>query len=157
MTKPKPSSPKSSAAAKPDPIRALSANLRAALPDLKKLLEECTNHWGYEDPVYRYYHQSFKLYRLQDVTAKIVQRLQVLAPDRQLNALFMQIVEEGTGKTFQLADNQRWSEVTRPIVEAFFHARYFLEMAVRHGGARRRSALSLPSGWAAFLYLYDLR
>jgi hypothetical protein len=50
-----------------------------------------------------------------------------------LNAWFRTIVDEGTGKAFEPEHNQRWLEVTRPIVEAFFHAGYFLEMAVRHG------------------------
>jgi len=53
--------------------------------------------------------------------------------------------------------NRRWLEVTRPIVEAFFHAQYFLEMAVRYGRQLKRPPRQLPSGWAAFLYLYDLR
>ena len=44
-----------------------------------------------------------------------------------------------------------------PIVEAFFHAKYFLEMAVRYGRTLESPPRKLPSGWAAFLYLYDLR
>ena len=67
------------------------------------------------------------------------------------------IVQDGTGKSFESEHNQRWLEVTRPIVEAFFHARYFLEMAVRYGKALQAPPNALPSGWAAFLYLYDLR
>ncbi|HTP49195.1 MAG TPA: hypothetical protein VMK42_00730 [Anaeromyxobacteraceae bacterium] len=58
---------------------------------------------------------------------------------------------------FQIADNERWCEVTRPMLEAFFHARFFLEMAVRYGYELEAPPRSLPSGWAAFLYLYDLR
>jgi hypothetical protein len=50
-----------------------------------------------------------------------------------------------------------WLETTRPIVEAFFHARYFLEMAVRYGKKLKMPPAMLPSGWAAFLYLYNLR
>ena len=34
--------------------------------------------------------------------------------------------------SFTLDDNARWSAATRPILEAFFHARFFLEMAVRY-------------------------
>jgi hypothetical protein len=50
------------------------------------------------------------------------------------------------------------SEVTsRPIVEAFLHARYFLEMAVRYGRELKATPMPLPSGLAALLYLYDLR
>src|SRR6266567_7691723 len=50
-----------------------------------------------------------------------------------------------------------WLEVTGPIVEAFFHAHYFLEMAVRYGKQLQHPPRQLPSGWAAFLYLYNLR
>ena len=37
---------------------------------------------GFEDPIYRFYHQSFKVYALQNETARIVRVLQSLAPDR---------------------------------------------------------------------------
>jgi hypothetical protein len=47
--------------------------------------------------------------------------------------------------------------VTRPIVEAFFHARFFLEMAVRYGNELDKAPHMLPSGWAALFYLYELR
>jgi hypothetical protein len=66
-------------------------------------------------------------------------------------------VSQGTGKKFVLDHNNRWLKVTRPIVEAFFHARYMLEMAVKYGKELERPPNCLPSGWAAFLYLYDLR
>ena len=138
-------------------VRGLFSNLKASLPALAKLVDEHSSHWSYEDPVYRFYHQSFKVYGLQQATTPIVAALQALAPDRKLNEWFLRIVEEGTGKTFELEHNQRWLEVTRPIVEAFFHARYFLEMAVRYGRELDAPPNLLPSGWAAFLQLYDLR
>lgn len=134
----------------------LLANLRVALPVLRTLLEAVDDEWGYEDPVYRFYHGSFKVYRLQETTKRIVATLRELLPDRPLNKMFMQIVESGTGKTFDYSHNQRWMIETRPIVEAFFHARFFLEMAVRYGELTEAPGL-LPSGWAAFLYFYDLR
>jgi hypothetical protein len=138
-------------------VQEIFAHLRASLPELEKLLHDCQSHWGYEDPVYRFYHQSFKVYALQETTAAIVAALQSLAPERALNDSFMQIVKDGTGKRFERAHNGRWLEVTRPIVEAFFHARYFLEMAVRYGKQLKQPPRQLPSGWAAFLYLYNLR
>ena len=133
------------------------ARLRTSLPELEKLLRDCQSHWGYEDPVYRFYHQSLKVYALQETTSAIVAALQSLALDRKLNESFMTIVRDGTGKTFEAEHNRRWLEVTRPIVEAFFHARYFLEMAVRYGKQLQQPPRRLPSGWAAFLYLYNLR
>jgi hypothetical protein len=137
--------------------RELFENLRAALPQLEKLFEGVSGEWGYEDPVYRLYHQSWKVYGLQESTLRIVEALQALAPDRPLNELFMQIVKEGTGKIFENEHNRRFLQETRPIVEAFFHARYFLEMAVRYGKGLKYPPRMLPSGWAAFLYLYNLR
>ena len=138
-------------------VQSLFGNLKASASSLKELLDESSSHWGYEDPVYRFYHQSFKVYGMQHATLAIVAALQALAPERQLNDWFMQIVRDGTGTKFEQAHNKRWLEVTRPMVEAFFHARFFLEMAVRYGKELEAPPNSLPSGWAAFLYLYGLR
>lgn len=134
---------------------ALLANLRRDRRELENLLGRCSDHWGYEDPVYRFYHQSFKVYALQHQTQAIVDRLQALAPDRPLNPWFLELVRSGTGRRFRPDDNARWTQATRPILEAFFHARYFLEMAVRY--ADLDTPRSLPSGYAALLYLFGLR
>lgn len=138
-------------------VKELLKNLRAQLPVLEELFERCSGSWGYEDPVYRFYHQSFKVYNLQRQTLEIVAKLQALAPSVPLNEWFMRIVREGTGKTFTIEDNKNWPAVTRPIVEAFFHARYFLEMALKYGSEPQVPSERLPSGWAALLYLYNLR
>lgn len=50
-----------------------------------------------------------------------------------------------------------WLEVTRPMLEAYFHARFFLEMVIQYGEELDQAPAILPSGWAAVLYLYDLR
>ncbi len=139
-------------------VQALFATIKAQLPALEELLARVNGHWTYEDGVYRFYHQSFKIFgRLQDPTLAIVAALQELAPDRELNEWFRQIVAEGTGKTFKNEDNEKWLEVTRPIVEAFLHARFFLEMVVKYGRELDAPPNMLPSGWAAVLYLYGLR
>lgn len=138
------------------PEESLLLSLRRDQDELQKLLESCGDHWGYEDPIYRFYHQSFKVYGLQEQTRLIVEKLQALAPDLPLNPWFVQIVESGTGKTFKSEDNGRWTEVTRPILEAFFHARFFLEMAVRYADLQAPPQ-PLPSGYAALLYLFGLR
>lgn len=138
-------------------VKNLFKNLKTELPFLEKLLEDCSGPWGFEDPIYRFYHQSYKVYHLQGQSIEIVSKLQTLLPDVPLNEWFMQIIKEGTGVTFTKEDNRNWVAVTRPIVEAFFHARYFLEMAVRYGKELDSPPRLLPSGWAAFLYLYNLR
>jgi hypothetical protein len=135
----------------------LFENLKSRLPELEELLSGYQKRFGYEDAVYRFYHQSFKVYHLQEGTLQIVAALRSLLPDRQINKYFQKILEDGTGKEFHPDDNLRWLDVTRPIVEAFGHALYFLAMAVKYGRELEALPDTLPSGWAAFLYLFDLR
>jgi hypothetical protein len=153
--------------------RTLLANLKSRKAELFQLLASCSDHWGYEDPVYRFYHGSFKVFALQSSTEKIVAALHSLLPEQPLDDAFLQIIAEGTGHKFTLEMNADWLRHTRPIVEAFFHARYMLEMAVRYadleppsenrerfepGDPRRLEHLEpIPSGWAAFLSLFNLR
>ena len=145
-------------------VKALFANLQANLPQLCELLDECFDDWHYEDLMYRYYHSSFKFFGLQDLTKQIVTQLQLLMPDVLLNADFMRIVHEGTGHGFGIGVIKQLrmqgvdvDVVRRNIAEAFFHARYFLEMAVKYGRELKFPPNCLPSGWAAVLYLYNLR
>lgn len=134
----------------------LLARVRENRAELVALLAKMSSHLGFEDPVYRFYHQSWKVFYLQEETKAIVRALEGLAPGRPLNSWFVQIVSDGTGKTFTVEDNHRWLVTTRPIVEAFFHARFFLEMAVRYA-TLDDPPNPLPSGYAALLYLYGLR
>lgn len=83
--------------------------------------------------------------------------LQGLLPERELNEWFLLIVKEGTGKSFDEKMNAHWLQETRPILEAFFHAKYFLEMVCRYSGEIHEPPQILPSGWASVLYLYNLR
>jgi hypothetical protein len=135
---------------------ALLARMQTQHEPLEALLDASSDHWGFEDPVYRFYHQSFKVFWLQQQTDTIVRRLSELLPDRPLHPWFLEIVRHGTGKAFAISDNARWSLVTRPIVEAFFHARFFLEMAVRYAKLEAPPR-PLPSGYGALLHLYQLR
>lgn len=134
----------------------LFANLKRSLPELDALLQKYQAPM-FEDYLYRFYHHSFKVYSLQGATKEIVAALEALLPGQALNKDFSVLLREGTGKRFELEHNQRWLSETRPIVEAFFHARYFLEMAVHYGQKLQTPPRMLPSGWAALLYLYNLR
>lgn len=127
------------------------------LPHLKELLLEISGHWGYEDPIYRFYHQSFKVYSLQGKTQEIVTALQALAPHLKMNKDFKQIITKGIDQTFHESHNREWLRHTRPIVEAFFHAKYMLEMICKYAEELEAPPQLLPSGWATVLYLYNLR
>jgi len=135
------------------------ANIRSRWSELAALLEEIQSHWVYEDLVYRFYHQSFKVYALQTETKRIVEALQSLAPSgTALSPIFAEIYQAGaSGKRFEIEHNQQWAVHTRVFVEAFLHAKFFLEMAVKYGKELRLSPTPLPSGWAALLCLYGLR
>ena len=138
-------------------VLALHAALRRELPRLKELLSEAGSQWRYEDGLYRFYHQSHKVHRLQPYTLEMVEALRSLAPERELHPYFAEILAAGTGIEFVPEHNDRWTELTRPIVEAFLHAKYFLEMAVQYGRELEAPPRVMPSGWAALLYFYGLR
>ena len=137
----------------------LLTNIHTRWPDLAKLLEGINSHWSYEDPIYRFYHQSFKAYALQEETRRIIEALQSIAPKgTTLCPMFQEIYQAGaSGKQFEPEHNRQWTAHTRPFLEAFFHARFFLEMAVKYGKELSTTPTLLPSGWAALLCLYDLR
>ena len=157
----------------------LLSRIKERLSALAELLERVDAHWTREDGIYRFYHQSFKVCHLQTATLEVVRALEGLWPDRPLNAWFRQIVAEGTVGaqppperdddapvllaggallgSFDRSWNADWLAKTRPIVEAFCHARFMLEMAVKYGRELDDVDSSLPSGWAALLYLYDAR
>jgi isocitrate dehydrogenase kinase/phosphatase len=93
---------------------------------------------------------------VQSLTEKAVEFLRELLPERGLNESFMAIILEGTDKKFDVAHNREWLKHTRPILEAFAHARYMVEMALRYAELPEPPQ-PMPSGWAGLLYLYDLR
>jgi hypothetical protein len=137
-----------------DPAELLKA-IKAALPTLRDLLAGLSGR-DFEDPIYRFYHHSYKVFILQNRTDEIVSTLRKLLPQRDLNPLFLEIVAQGTSKEFSFDQNADWPRHTRPILEAFFHSRFFLEMAVRYAELDKPPNV-LPSGWAALLSLYRLR
>ena len=135
----------------------LLSNIKQQLPKLEELLAQVESHWGFEDGFYRFYHQSFKVYSVQQTTREISDILQNLLPGRPMNQWFCKIVADGTGGKFEISHNQDWLQHTRPILEAFFHAHFFLKMAVKYGRELQRTPDCLPSGWATVLYLFNLR
>ncbi len=135
----------------------LLSNIKQRMAELETLLERAQSHWEYEDYVYRFYHGSFKVFGVQTMTTQIVETFRDLLPGVEMNRRFLSIIAEGTGKRFTNEMNANWDASTRPLLEAFFHARFMLEMAIEYGRKLEAPPQTLPSGWAALLYLYDLR
>ena len=138
-------------------INVVWKGIQERYPELESLWEKVNNDWTEEDHIYRFYHYSFKVYWLQDVTLDIYKLLYEIAPNGDLDPFFMQIVLNGTNRVFEIGHNKRWMEETRPIMEAFWHAKYFLQQAVKYGREFDEVPRSLPSGVAALLELYNVR
>jgi len=137
-------------------INGLLQNIKKNLPELKKVLEEVKGI-DYEDAFYRFYHHSFKAYYIQGYTTEIVKVLTSVSPSSEIeNEDFKQILKEGT-KDWKHEHNSGWHKEVRPILEAYFHARYFLEMAIKYGEKYDIAPHVMDYGWAAVLYLYRLR
>jgi len=134
---------------------ALLKNIKRDLAALTRLSEKAESHWGSEDLVYRFYHQSFKVFAIQSLTATIVDALHALLPEATFDERFATIISEGTGKQFSDEMNARWDATTRPLLEAFFHANYFLKMTIKYGHDLNEPPEMLPSGWAAVLCLFQ--
>lgn len=134
-------------------LRAIKDNLH----ELERLATTFTNQ--YEEGIYRLYHHSFKVYSMQDCTvgaAKVFRNIGEVSQN-SLCQWFEEIVAAGTGSEWNPNHNESWLVHTRPIVEAFLHAKYFLEMMVKYGNELHSAPLVLPSGWAAILELYNQR
>ena len=146
----------------------LLGNIKLRMVDLEALLKDATDHWGYEDPIYRFYHHSFKVYYLQsiivnvwkifqDICTNTTKELDCVEYGPKLSEQFLEIVRDGTSEKFSIQHNKAWNKHTRPIVEAFFHVKYMLEMHVKYGKELSEACSCLPSGWASVLCLYGIR
>jgi len=131
--------------------------IQANLPQLELLLTPFQAM--YEDGIYRFYHHSFKVYQLQNYTSNAVEIFKRIAQDtnNKLCEWFEEIVAAGTGFVWQPDHNTNWPFHTRPIVEAFLHTRYFLEMMIKYSQELDAAPAMLPTGWAALLELYNQR
>lgn len=139
--------------------QALLDNIRQRLGTLERLLSEVDTVVGDgEDLYYRFWHQSLKMFALQQLTETIFTALQDLTPSgAALHPWYVDMVSQGTGRTFSLADNDRWLEVARPIVDAYLHSSTLLRLVVHYGRELNTLPQLLPSGWATLLHLYSVR
>jgi len=94
-----------------------------------------------------------------DLTRRAIQLFERLSPNSApLNSWFSSITATALAREFDSSKtNQKWLEETRPILESFWHSKYFLEQMLVSADELDAAPEMLPSGWAAVLYLYDLR
>ena len=134
----------------------LLRRIKAELPALKEwlLVARAVEENGF----YRFYHQSYKVFEiLQPVTGKGHDLIiRIGAGIDMPNEWYQQIYQEGMKHEFDMSVNEHWLETTRPVLEAFWHTRYFIQMMVRYGKKLKSAPECTPSGWAAVLYLFEL-
>ena len=140
---------------------ALLVNMKGHMPEMEAFIQKNKEDWRpEEDLIYRYYHTSFKVYYLQDATEEMLSMLKSMSPHDDTSVMspyYLDIIEKGTGVEFDLSHNKEWDKYTGPIVTAFFHSKYFIEMAIKYGNELDEAVDLLPSGWASLLSLYEIR
>lgn len=136
----------------------LLKNIKQQMPKLEELLGRIESHSGEEDLVYRFYHHSSKTPYIQDFTSEIYDLMKKISPYKThevLDTSFNNIVNIPQ-KQFEKKDLGNYEKAYRPMMEAFFHSKYFLKMAVKYGKEFQKPPHRCPSGWAAILELYNL-
>jgi len=133
----------------------LLQRIKEKLPELEELLKKITELG--EDSVYRFYHHSFKVYGVKWTTKHATDALRQLLPDRNLNADFEKILREGQGHKFSGESELNWHQEGGAMLLAFFHAHYFLAMAIKYGKELKKPPKWMPFGWSALLHLYNIR
>lgn len=135
----------------------LLANIKENRSEIIRKIE-AIREWE-PDIVYRFYHHSFKVFDGKRLVENSVKFFEHLSPNGSpLNSWYKTIVDEAISKEFDWdKTNPIWLQETRPILEAIWHSRYFLEQMLVAADILDAAPEILPSGWAAVLYLYDLR
>jgi hypothetical protein len=119
---------------------ALLSRIKARLADIEVLLHDIADEWGEEDGVYRFYHQSYKVFeRLQGITRDGFALITAIGGEEDPPCeWYSQIVREGTEHDFNERTNKEWLQQTRPILEAFWQHEIFplddgqIRQAARH-------------------------
>ena len=137
-------------------INALFLRIKARLPELEELARELGE--AEEDGVYRFYHDSNKVFCLQDpVKAAFTLIKEIGGEDDPPNFEYARIVEAGTAHQFSETTNENWEAETKPILEAFWHTKYFINMMVKYAKELETVERLVQPGMAAVLYLFELR
>ena len=139
-------------------VHDLLTRIKARLPQLEDLFARIKDKSGEEDRVYRFYHQSFKVFYLQDLTAAGFKLIEEIGGETDPpHPWYCQIIKEGTALKFEASANDDWLKATRPILEALWHTNYFTQMMIKYAKELETAPQAMPSGWAAILWLFELR
>lgn len=140
---------------------AKSTKLLENIKSNHKQIQQLLALYSREEPdlVYRFYHQSFKVFIAVSLVEQSNKLFVQLSPNGiPLNDWYCSIADKVVGREFNdETTNKNWLAETQPILEALWHSRYFLEQMKVAAKELKSAPQILPSGWAAVLYLYNLR
>jgi putative ABC transport system permease protein len=128
-------------------------SLKPFIKDLDRLMVSCMG-----DGENNFWTQSFFVMddakKIDVIQQDLQKRANAIIAKFNLKFKFVPIIRKITDVHFD--QNVDWDRHTRPMLEAFCHAKFMIEMAVKYADLPTPPQ-PMPSGWAAFLYLYDLR
>ena len=135
---------------------ALLLRIKARLPELEELARALNE--AEEDGVYRFYHGSYKVFNLQDPVKEAFTLIKAIGGEADPpHYEYTRTVEAGTAHDFGESTNANWDAETKPILEAFWHTKYFINMMVKYAKELETIVMPLDYGMAAVLYLFELR
>lgn len=140
---------------------ALAGQLLNNIKTHRETIERVLARFRKEEPdlVYRFYHQSFKVFIMTSLIGSADELFKSLSPDsRELDPWYIQITSTALSRKFEDSEtNENWFEVTTPVLLAFWNSKYILERMLAAADELTEPPTILPSGWAAVLCLYGLR
>lgn len=134
--------------------------LLANIKSEKDTIDKLVSSFEKSEPefIYRFYHQSFKVFGYKEIIRYTVQFFEELAAESSsLNAWYRGIVDLGLDKDFSDSTNDNWLIETQPLLEAFWHTKFFVTQMKSSAASLETAPEILPYDWAAVLYLYGLR
>lgn len=137
----------------------LIERLKERETEIRQLQQQVENWHASPDGIYRFYHHSYKVFSLNHYTEQIVSFFTELMDieRKDLHPWFVEICEEGLGRSFTQEANSNWLNETRPVMEAFFHAKHLLDMMIVYGLDKDAKEREGFGGWFSVLYLYQIR
>jgi hypothetical protein len=121
-------------------INALFLRIKSRLPELEVLARDLEE--AEEDGVYRFYHGSNQVFFLQEPVREAFTLIKEIGrEDDPPNFEYARIVETGTAHKFGATTNENWDVETKPILEAFWRTKYFLNMMVKYARDTNRQRL----------------
>ncbi len=98
----------------------LLETIKVHLPELESLLFQFQS--DYEDRLYRFYYQSFKVYFLEESTLKAADLFRRIGAvnGSSLCDWFEEIVAQGTGSKFEPNHDESWRFIQDQLLRHFF-------------------------------------